>query len=484
MACLGFLAAFLTLLHQTGALLKISTSSPQRALAGSTVLFHCIFSGQGSTADPRFLVIMWFYQGKEIVRYHDQVQISHPRVTFDERAARSGNASILLSDVKIEDEGIYSCLVIYSLERTEADIILDVLVSPKIQIPDKSVHGDKEKTLVCSVRDFYPGDITITWLRDGEILRNSSSSKRQINENGTYSVDSTVTITPDHERKKQTFSCRVQHESLPVALQDDFQLVYKDAKWNRIIVICGAVILVMIAVILFIFIFRKLKNLREAPGRFKLNDIKGPEKLIDGEEIILYCIGSNCAENTQVTWLEQRGSDKPEIIRPSSGEVKEEETLLDRSYEICDNREGSWSYSSSLRFIMCLGKHKGVKFICRFTSDNETQEKHFRCKPVYVKPRLVDRVKPSLCVSGEILYSLRLDGFYPRHIQILWTCVTGERQEIISSEEQLVEHSPLTFSVCSEARISEKVFTDPSCKVRVTWEHGSMDQPQSREMSI
>uniref|UniRef100_A0A8C5QXU2 Ig-like domain-containing protein n=1 Tax=Leptobrachium leishanense TaxID=445787 RepID=A0A8C5QXU2_9ANUR len=219
-------------------------------------------------------------------------------------------------------------------------------------------------------------------------------------------------------------------------------------------------------------------------GRFKLNDIKGPEKLIGGEEVVLFCIGSNCVENTQVTWLKQRGRDEPEIIRPSSRQVKEEEALLGRSYEICDNREGFRSYSSRLRFIFSLKKHKGVKFICRFTSDNETQEKHFRCKPVYAKPRLVDRVKPSLCVSGEILYSLRLDGFYPRDIQILWTCVTGERQEILSSEEQLVQHSPLTFSVCSEARISEKVLKDPTCKVRVTWEHGSMDRPQSREMSI
>uniref|UniRef100_A0A8C5QU84 Ig-like domain-containing protein n=1 Tax=Leptobrachium leishanense TaxID=445787 RepID=A0A8C5QU84_9ANUR len=120
-------AFIISLYPHTGALLKISTSSPQRAIAGSDVLLHCTFSGQGSTAVPRFLVIMWFYQGKEIVRYHDKLQISHPRVSFDKRAARNGNASILLSGVKIKDEGIYSCVVIYNLERVEADIMLDVL---------------------------------------------------------------------------------------------------------------------------------------------------------------------------------------------------------------------------------------------------------------------------------------------------------------------------------------------------------------------
>uniref|UniRef100_A0A8C5QUZ3 Ig-like domain-containing protein n=1 Tax=Leptobrachium leishanense TaxID=445787 RepID=A0A8C5QUZ3_9ANUR len=92
-------------------------------------------------------------------------------------------------------------------------------------IPDKTIL-DKEKTLVCSVTDFYPVDITITWFRDGEIVRNSSLGKIQRNINGTYSVDSTVTITPNHEGKNQTVSCQVRHESLQVPLQEDFQLVY------------------------------------------------------------------------------------------------------------------------------------------------------------------------------------------------------------------------------------------------------------------
>uniref|UniRef100_A0A8C5WA06 Ig-like domain-containing protein n=1 Tax=Leptobrachium leishanense TaxID=445787 RepID=A0A8C5WA06_9ANUR len=249
-------------------------------------------------------------------------------------------------------------------------------------------------------------------------------------------------------------------------------------------------------------------------GGFTLSDIDGPDKLIDGEVVTLSCTGDHWPENTQVIWLEERaggdpeiiqshcgdpeiiqshGGDTeiiqshggdPEIIQSHGGDPEEAEWLLNTSYVMDTKHMGSQRWSSNLRFIFHVANHKGVTFICRFTSGKKNQKKRFHCNEVYAKPRLVDRVKPTLCVSREILYSLRLDGFYPRDIQILWTCVTGERQEIISSEEQLVEHSPLTFSVCSEARISEKVFTDPTCKVRVTWEHGSMDQPQSREMSI
>uniref|UniRef100_A0A8C5PRE8 Ig-like domain-containing protein n=1 Tax=Leptobrachium leishanense TaxID=445787 RepID=A0A8C5PRE8_9ANUR len=474
----------LALLCLTGAL-EVFVRSPQKAQVGSDVLLQCTFSVTSPPVDPKFLAILWRYKDDIILRYDTKGLAHHPRVSFNGREAKTGNASISVANISLRDGGIYKCTVIYSPQTKNEEIALEILVPPVIRIPNKVATKGEHKTLLCSATGFHPSIINITWMRDGDkVLTDSQLGKTQRNDDGSYSVNSTVTIMPDSNHKNQSFTCRVHHDALHDPLEESFQLVYKDAKWNRIIVICGAVILVMIGVILFIFISRKLKNLRKAPGRFKLNDIKWPEKLVDGEEIILYCIGSNCAENTQVTWLEQRGSDEPEIIRPSSGQVEEEEALLDRSYEICDNREGFRSYSSRLRFIFSLEKHKGVKFICRFTSDNETLEKHFHCKPVYAKPSLVDRVKTSLCVSGEILYSLRLDGLYPRDIQILWTCVTGERQEIISSEEQLVEYSPLTFSVCSEARITEKVFTDPTCKVRVTWEHGSMDQPQSREMSI
>uniref|UniRef100_A0A8C5PN15 Ig-like domain-containing protein n=1 Tax=Leptobrachium leishanense TaxID=445787 RepID=A0A8C5PN15_9ANUR len=72
-------------------------------------------------------------------------------------------------------------------------------VPPKIQVSSKEVSEDKVKTLICSVNGFYPGDITITWLKDGEVLRNSSLDKKQRNEDHTYGVTSRVTVTSDRE---------------------------------------------------------------------------------------------------------------------------------------------------------------------------------------------------------------------------------------------------------------------------------------------
>uniref|UniRef100_A0A8C5W9L4 Ig-like domain-containing protein n=1 Tax=Leptobrachium leishanense TaxID=445787 RepID=A0A8C5W9L4_9ANUR len=51
-------------------------------------------------------------------------------------------------------------------------------VPPKIQVSSKEVSEEKVKTLICSVNGFYPGDITITWLKDEEVLQNSSLAGR------------------------------------------------------------------------------------------------------------------------------------------------------------------------------------------------------------------------------------------------------------------------------------------------------------------
>uniref|UniRef100_A0A8C5QY67 Ig-like domain-containing protein n=1 Tax=Leptobrachium leishanense TaxID=445787 RepID=A0A8C5QY67_9ANUR len=325
---------------------------------------------------------MWYYLVKEIVRYHDKLVISHPRVSFDERAARIGNASILLSNMKIEDEGIYSCLVIYSLERVEADIILDVLVPPKIQVSSKEVSEEKEKTLICSVNGFYPGDITITWLRDGEVLQNSSLGKKQRNEDHTYGVTSMVNVTSG--RELETVSCRVQHESLLEPLQEDFQLVYREEtrRIPVIIGVCCAAALLVAAVGIGLFIWKRKPRKK---GGFTLSDIDGPDKLIDGEVVTLSCTGDHWAKKTRVTWLEERAGGDPEIIQSHGGDPEEAERLLNTSYDMDTKHMGSQRWSSNLRFIFHVANHKGVTFICRFTSRKKKQEKRFHCNEVYGK---------------------------------------------------------------------------------------------------
>ncbi|KAE8577612.1 hypothetical protein XENTR_v10022977 [Xenopus tropicalis] len=216
---------------------------------------------------------------------------------------------------------------------------------------------------------------------------------------------------------------------------------------------------------------------------YSVSEIKGPEKLLDGEEATLYCTATNCPQgNPQVTWSEERAGKQQEIPQCHPGDPGEAERLLGGSYFITCRKEGLQTHCSSLRFVPRVGQHRDVTLICRFVCAGATTERRFPCANIYAKPVPVS-VVPTLCDSGEILYSLTLRGFYPRNISITWTCGAGDSQGRILSTELYEENPDLTFSVCSEARISGDQYKDPAFRVGVAWEHGSLDAPGYREIS-
>ncbi|KAM4632471.1 uncharacterized protein O3C94_018989 [Discoglossus pictus] len=103
---------------------------------------------------------------------------------------------------------------------------------------------------------------------------------------------------------------------------------------------------------------------------------------------------------------------------------------------------------------------------------------------VEAKPQILERLKPIISVSGEILYSLNLQKFYPKDIKISWTCGTEKSQEMISSNNIVQKNPDATFNVCSEIRLNGELLKDPSFLANVTWEHESMDTPGNKQLSL
>uniref|UniRef100_A0A1B8Y3X1 Ig-like domain-containing protein n=1 Tax=Xenopus tropicalis TaxID=8364 RepID=A0A1B8Y3X1_XENTR len=297
-----------------------------RMLGGGAEDAGCTFSLAKPPINPLFLAVFWYFQDKEILRYDNKGLSLGPRVLFSKEAANNGDVSVSLANVSISDGGIYRCLVIYSPEKKEKEVLLEIFAPPVIRIPNKVIQKNKENTLTCTASGFYPVDIDVSWYKDNKHLTDSQLDKPERNPDGTYRVRGTVTLPPMDGQMDHYVSCRVQHRSLQQPLQEDAQLEYE-------------------------------------------------------------------------------------------------------------------------------------------------------AKPVPVS------VVPTLCDSGEILYSLTLRGFYPRNISITWTCGAGDSQGRILSTELYEENPDLTFSVCSEARISGDQYKDPAFRVGVAWEHGSLDAPGYREIS-
>ncbi|XP_069839532.1 uncharacterized protein [Dendropsophus ebraccatus] len=355
-----------------------------------------------------------------------------------------------------------------------------------VVLNNKSVLS-KEKVLSCSVTGFYPIDIDIRWFGDGERLeKNVIVGDFWRNPDRTYNVISNVTIPPTEEDRERNFSCRVQHEFLQEPLQETFHLVFKVGNRSAgIIAACLAIVIVLILIAAVPLVWKSRWRCT-ASASFIVRDIKGPPKLIDGEETTLYCTVDDYPESLCVTWLIRRAGQEEEEIQTSQmrGHSEEEkESLLDTSYVIRSQPEGR-QYSSSLSFIPHIQRHRDVTFICRGVSDPHKEENTFRCKIIYVRPKLSHPVMRRLSAPGEMKYSLNLEKYYPKTINIVWTCGSERTKERLSSKELPSDNPDRTYNVSSEVTIPEERHKDPGFRIRVTWDHGSMEEAESRELTM
>ncbi|XP_040295276.1 uncharacterized protein LOC121007421 isoform X2 [Bufo bufo] len=476
---------FLLLLSRSVSSLQLTGPSVHAARLGSDALVPCSFTVDKPPVDPNLLTIYWRFFDKEILSYNKTVMTTSSRYSLSTEALMAGNANLTISNIQIHDGGMYKCSVMYGSEKKEKELRLDSGAPPQVTITGKTVVLNEKSFLRCSAAGFHPPDIEMKWFKGGEKLEdNVFTGESWKNPARTYNMNSTVTIIPSEEDREGNFSCRVQHKFLQEPLQEDFRLLYEDTSSAGIIAACSVIGIILIVLIAGV-LYWKLKLRRKDNGVFIVRDFKGPSKLIDGEEATLYYTVDNCPENLCVTWMMRRAGQVQEIQTSQMREhsEEEEESLLDASYVIRSQREGH-QYLSSLSFIPHMERHKDVTFICRGVYKKHNDEKKFHCKTIHVKAKLSQPIMRSLMDSGEMKYLLNLEKFYPKTIKIIWICGVGEPEEVLSSTESVSDNPDRTYSVSSEVRIPEERHKDPGFRVRVTWDHESLGEAESKELSI
>ncbi|XP_077130224.1 uncharacterized protein LOC143785347 [Ranitomeya variabilis] len=450
------------------------TVTDKMAVVNAESVLRCSVTG----FYPVDIDIKWFKDGEKL----NNISTEDPQRNSDR--TYSVKSAVTITPTEEDRARIFSCSVYHDFLRVplQKDFRLEYEAPPQVTITDKTVVLNAKSVLRCSATGFFPPDIDIKWIRDGKQLEdNIFLGDPWRNPNRTYSVNSTVTITPTEEDRERIFSCRVHHKSLQEPLQEDFRLVYKDRSSAWIMAVCFVPVVILIIIIAGV-LWWKLKPREKAP--LIMCDIVGPPKLIDGEEAALCCTVDNAPEDLYVTWLIRRARQEHEIQTSQMREhSEEEESLLDKSYVIKSKVVGR-QYSSSLSFIPHMERHKGVAFICRGVSGKRKGKRTFSREMIYVKPKMSQPIIRSLSDCGEMKYSLNLEKFYPKSIKIVWTCGEGRTQKVILSTDSISENPDRTYSISSEIVIPEDQHKDPGFRVRVTWEHESMEEPESRELNI
>ncbi|XP_078422972.1 class I histocompatibility antigen, F10 alpha chain-like isoform X2 [Cetorhinus maximus] len=85
-------------------------------------------------------------------------------------------------------------------------------VQPEVFISRSEPNSQyKPLTLSCLVTGFYPVDIEVSWLRDGEVMSETLSSGVRPNHDGTHQIQKEIEINAGDEDQ---YSCQIEHCSL------------------------------------------------------------------------------------------------------------------------------------------------------------------------------------------------------------------------------------------------------------------------------
>ncbi|XP_073492287.1 natural cytotoxicity triggering receptor 3 ligand 1-like isoform X2 [Aquarana catesbeiana] len=221
----GQAAVLLLLLYYTDADVKMTGPSTYTATLGREANIPCTFTLDQKLKYPQ-LEVYWYDNISIIAGTNDSPRYNTSKYSMDKDQALNGIANLRISKISTADHGIYKCSVSYAgpPEPTIREITTTVQAVPKITVVNDDIMINKMSFLCCEISGFYPVDINITWLQDGEPLGNVLQGKLQNNSDGTYSINSSIILRLTEEDRKRNFSCRVQHVSSPTPLNKDLQL--------------------------------------------------------------------------------------------------------------------------------------------------------------------------------------------------------------------------------------------------------------------
>ncbi|XP_058862819.1 major histocompatibility complex class I-related gene protein-like isoform X2 [Acipenser ruthenus] len=88
-------------------------------------------------------------------------------------------------------------------------------VRPEVMLIQRKARKSAGMDVICHVTGFYPREVEVNWIRDGDHVLEEGVWSGEVLPNGdtTYQLRKTLTVSPE-DQKKHSYSCQVDHASL------------------------------------------------------------------------------------------------------------------------------------------------------------------------------------------------------------------------------------------------------------------------------
>ncbi|KAM5246462.1 tyrosine-protein phosphatase non-receptor type substrate 1-like isoform 2-T2 [Ctenodactylus gundi] len=258
-----------------------------RATPEQTVTFTCESHG----FSPRDITLKWFKNGNQLSGFTTRVEPTGESVSYNV----SSTVKVPLAPGDVRSQVI--CEVTHVTLQGElplrgtANLSDSIRVPPTLEVTQQPTMIGNQVNVSCQVKNFYPKNLMLSWLENGNVSRADMSLSSMENKDGTYNRLSWILVNSSAHKEDVVLTCQVEHDGQPAITRnvtlkvsahpkeqgtDPTQGSSEDKNWN-VFVVVGVVCALLVALLIAALYFLRVKQ-KKAKGSTSSTRLHEPEK--------------------------------------------------------------------------------------------------------------------------------------------------------------------------------------------------------------